>query len=324
MLFPIGDTPNPVGFRPWVTWAIVLSNVLVYLLASLPMSMVLPDAGDPRLAGYVQMLADSGLGLREVQEAIRHVTLYDLFVYEHGYRPADPAFSDLFGSLFLHAGFAHLAGNMLFLWIYGDNVEQRIGRGLFAVVYLLTGAAATLAFALFWPGSELPLVGASGAISGVLGLYFILFPRNFVRLFVALFPFVMDTFLVPARWVLAGFVVIDNLLPVLLGARSGVAYGAHLGGFVTGASIALVGQRLGWGSRDPGERDLRSRLATSPRGQQARLHLELGLERLRQGQPTAAYQHLMTVFDYDPDPETAALAHQALEAVTLRGRRWPG
>jgi hypothetical protein len=106
---------------------------------------------------------------------------------------------------------------------------------------------ATLAFALFAGSSMTPMVGASGAISGVLGLYFIFFPRNKVKVFVFLFPFILDVFLLPARLVLGFFLIVDNLLPVFLsGPDSTVAHGAHIGGFIAGLALAWVGERLGW------------------------------------------------------------------------------
>ena len=104
--------------------------------------------------------------------------------------------------MFLHAGFLHLFGNMLFLWIYGDNVEHRLGHVPYLFWYLATGVAATLFHMLGASGSQIPLVGASGAISGMLGFYFVWFPRNQVRLLWLLPPFVMQVFEVPARLVL--------------------------------------------------------------------------------------------------------------------------
>ena len=92
----------------------------------------------------------------------------------------------------------------------------------------------------------MPMVGASGAISGVLGLYFLLFPRNKVKVFVALFPFFMNVVLLPARLVLGIYILFDNLLPFLVGAQSGVAYGAHIGGFVAGLALAWVGEQVAW------------------------------------------------------------------------------
>jgi len=177
---------------------------------------------------------------------LENLSAYDLFVFEHGYKPGAPELADLFSSMFLHGGFLHLAGNMLFLWIYGDNVEHRLGRLGYLVTYLGSGAAATLAFSLFSGPSLVPLVGASGAISGVLGLYFLFFPRNRVKVFVFLFPLLFNVFLVPARWVLGFYVLVDNLLPFVAGAESGVAYGAHLGGFVAGLAVAFGVERVGW------------------------------------------------------------------------------
>jgi membrane associated rhomboid family serine protease len=142
--------------------------------------------------------------------------------------------------MFLHGGWMHLVGNILFLWIFGDNVEQRLGRIRYLLGYLAAGAAATLFFALFVPDSQIPLVGASGAISGVLGCYFLWFPRNQVKTFVFLFPLLMNTFYLPARLVLGFYLVLDNLIPFLIngGRASGVAHGAHIGGFLFGLALA--------------------------------------------------------------------------------------
>ena len=128
---------------------------------------------------------------------------------------------DLFTSMFMHAGFMHLLGNMVFLWVYGDNVEHRLGRVGFLFSYLLTGIAATLAFAGVAGNSGTPLVGASGAISGVLGLYFLLFPGNRVRVLVFLGWFI-TTIMLPARIVLGIYVVIDNILPLVVQSESNV------------------------------------------------------------------------------------------------------
>ncbi|MFQ5990145.1 MAG: rhomboid family intramembrane serine protease, partial [Candidatus Methylomirabilales bacterium] len=139
-----------------------------------------------------------------------------------------------------HAGFMHLFGNMLFLWIYGDNVEHRLGRVPFLCWYLATGVAATLFHTLFDLDSPLPLVGASGAISGVLGFYFIWFPRNTVRLLIFFFYFI-NVITVPARFVLGFYLLVDNLLPFLVTRGmegGGVAHGAHIGGFLGGLAVA--------------------------------------------------------------------------------------
>lgn len=245
MLFPIGDTPNP-RFTPWVNWALIALNVLVFLAFTLPLSQQPADPTDPLLLQYVSVLREAYPSLSAADLA-QGLTAYDSFVFEHGYKPGAPSLSDLFSAMFLHAGLGHLLGNMLFLWIYGDNVEHRLGHLRYLLVYLLSGVAATLGFALLAGGSMTPLVGASGAISGALGLYFVFFPRNRVKVFVFLFPFIMRVFLVPARLVLGVYLLWDNVLPLLISGSSGggVAYGAHIGGFVAGVLIALGVERFG-------------------------------------------------------------------------------
>ena len=242
MFLPLSDSPNPPG-RPYVTYVLIAANLLVYLLVSFPLSSQAPDPQDPVLGAYVAYLRDALPSDVAVYRALRQASAYDLFIFAHGYKPGDPSVADLFASLFLHGGLMHLLGNMLFLWIYGDNVEYRLGRAGYLFWYLATGAAATLFFALFAGSSMTPLVGASGAISGVLGFYFVWFPRNRVRVFVMLFPFFMDVVSIPARIVLGAYLLIDNLFPFLLdagGAGGGVAYGAHIGGFLTGMLMAVA------------------------------------------------------------------------------------
>jgi len=243
VFFPIGDTPNP-SFIPWVTWALIALNVLVFVGVTVPLTGQPADPGDPLLQQYLALLLERNPGLT-AEGLAADFSAYDLFVYRHGYKPGAPSLRDLFSAMFLHAGLAHLLGNMLFLWIYGDNVEHRLGRLRYLLSYLLTGAAATLGFALLAGDSMTPLVGASGAISGVLGLYFVFFPRNRVKVFVFLFPFIMRVLLFPARLVLGVYLVLDNLLPLALGSGGSVAYGAHIGGFLAGLAIGVGADRLG-------------------------------------------------------------------------------
>ena len=244
MFLPLGDEPNPRGV-PWVTYGLIAANTAVYLFVSLPLSAVQPDMGDPALARYIGVLLEQFGGRLSAAELLGQVSAYDLVVFTHGFRPAEPAVAALFTSMFLHAGFMHLAGNMLFLWIYGDNVEHRMGPFRYLLAYLATGVAATLFHTLFDAGSELPLVGASGAISGVLGFYFIWFPRNRVRLWIVLFPFFMQVVRWPARMVLGVYLFIDNVMPFLIAQGmegGGVAYGAHIGGFPGRSGLGLVGR----------------------------------------------------------------------------------
>lgn len=254
MFLPIGDTPNPRGV-PYVNYLLIGVNVAVFFFISLPLMLQRPDPNDPLLIEYLRVVAEQGRF--SARDILQQVSAYDLYVFRHGFRPAAPSLATLFTAMFLHGGWMHLAGNMLFLWIYGDNVEHRLGRPRYLLAYLGTGIAATLFFTLFVPGSPVPLVGASGAISGVLGFYYLWFPRNQVKTFVFLFPFIMNTFLIPARLVLGIYLLLDNLVPFLIngGSGAGVAHGAHIGGFVAGLALA-------WGS------DRRAALRAERLGQQ--------------------------------------------------------
>ena len=242
MLLPIGDEPNPRG-TPWVNYALIAVNIGVFVVVTLPLMMRGADPDDPLTRAFLRALIEANPEADPAAIAyhfLRGRTAYDMFLLHWGYRPADPSVLALFSSMFLHGGWAHLLGNMLFLWIYGDNVEHAMGRLAYLGAYLLTGVLAAVGYGLLVSGADgnTPMVGASGAISGVLGFYFIWFPRNRVRLL--FFPFFFFVWKLPARLVIGFFVVIDNLLPVLLSQQSGVAYGAHLGGFVAGVAGALL------------------------------------------------------------------------------------
>jgi membrane associated rhomboid family serine protease len=245
MLLPIGDSPNPRR-TPYINYLLLVSNIGIFLFISVPLTLSRPDLSDPLLLDYLQALG--ARGAIPAAAILEHVSAYDLFVFQYGFRPAEFSIQTLFTSMFLHGSWLHLAGNMLFLWIFGDNVEARLGRIGYLLTYLGTGVAATLFFTLFVLDSPVPLIGASGAISGVLGCYFVWFPRNQVKTFIFLFPFIMTTLLVPARLVLGFYLLVDNILPFLLtpGAAGGVAHGAHIGGFVGGLMVA---RGLGAGRR---------------------------------------------------------------------------
>jgi membrane associated rhomboid family serine protease len=246
MILPIGDQPNPKGI-PYVNYALIAVNVGVFLFVSLPLVWRSPDPTAPETLEYLRALlrahphADPEMVAAHL---LRQVSAYDVFLHSWGYRPADPALITLLSSMFLHGGWLHLLGNMLFLWIYGDNVEHRLGRTVYLATYLATGLLAALGYGLVAPATagNIPMVGASGAISGILGFYFIWFPHNKVRLLVLLFPFFVFTWKVGARWVLGFYLIAENLLPFLLASSEGggVAYGAHLGGFLAGLVGALL------------------------------------------------------------------------------------
>jgi membrane associated rhomboid family serine protease len=242
MFLPLSDAPNPQG-APVVTWTLIALNVVAYLFINVPFGAQPADVNDPAYGEYLRFLSQIVQSEREFDFARQQISAYDLFVFKYGYRPAQSSILDLFFAMFLHGGLLHLVGNMLFLWIYGDNVEHRLGRVWFVVWYLLTGVAATLFHAMFFPSSQVPLIGASGAISGVLGFYFIWFPKNMVRMLILIPPFFVHTIEIAARIVLAIYLFLDNIVPFLFAGAGGVAHGAHIGGFVAGALAALVMNR---------------------------------------------------------------------------------
>jgi membrane associated rhomboid family serine protease len=177
------------------------------------------------------------------------------FVEEHGVVPAELSAAlaagdwvsgpvlDVFTSMFLHAGWLHLLGNMLYLWIFGNNVEDLMGRPVYLAFYLLGGVAAVAAQVVIDPASEIPMIGASGAISATLGAYLVLYPGARIQSLVFLGFFYQLT-AVPAVIVLGFWFVlqvIDGLgsLGAATGVEGGVAFFAHIGGFVMGAVLAL-------------------------------------------------------------------------------------
>ena len=177
-------------------------------------------------------------------------------LFRYGLVPADFSPVTLVTSMFLHGGFLHFGGNMLYLWIFGDNVEDRMGHGRFLVFYLLCGAAAAFAQMLMQPDSPVPMVGASGAIAGVMGAYFVLYPRSKIVTLLPIFFFIQLVEL-PALfflgiWFLMQFVSGLGSIAVTAGqATGGTAFWAHVAGFAAGvAGVALFRrperQRVEW------------------------------------------------------------------------------
>jgi len=238
MFLPIGDEPNP-HHLPVMTIAIIAVNVAVFLLLTLPLSTRAADPTDPLLMEYLRALLPSLPHGMPLEQLAGQVSAYDLVVFRWGYRSGDPSVVTLITAMFLHGGFMHLFGNMLYLWIYGNNVEHRLGAPAYLFWYLAAGIAATLFHALFNTGSQIPLVGASGAISGVLGFYLVWFPRHVVKIWMFLIPFYIGVVRINATIVLVMYLVLDNLLPMLMsGGQGGIAHGAHIGGFIAGMGVA--------------------------------------------------------------------------------------
>jgi membrane associated rhomboid family serine protease len=173
----------------------------------------------------------------------------DAFTLYFGLVPAAFSWVTVFTSMFLHGGILHVAGNMLYLWIFGDNVEDRMGHGRFLVFYLLCGVAAALAQTITAPDSVVPMVGASGAIAGVMGAYFVLYPKSRIVTLIPLF-FFFQVIEVPAIlflgiWFLMQFVngVGSIVTTAGGGPAGGVAFWAHVAGFVAGISGVIVFRR---------------------------------------------------------------------------------
>ncbi len=239
-MIPLRDD-NPVDRTPLVTYALVLANVAAFCW-QIGLPGVL-HADDLLVAASRHLQASVLRGGAIPYEILR---LHDVYP-----RDIVPPPLTILTSMFLHGGPLHLAFNMLFLWIFGNNVEDALGRVRFLVFYALCGIAAALAQVAFshTPEAQMaPMVGASGAIAGVLAAYMVLFPRARVLTLVVIFIFIR-VFPLPAGWFI-GIWFAGQLLSVLLGASTGVAFFAHIGGFVAGfVLIRLVGRRAGWRAR---------------------------------------------------------------------------
>ena len=173
----------------------------------------------------------------------------DEFILYYGLVPAAFSWVAVLTSMFLHGGLLHFGGNMLYLWIFGDNVEDRMGHGRLLVFYLLWGAAAAPAQTIMIPDSVIPMVGASGAIAGVMGAYFVLYPKSRIVTLVPIFIFI-QIFEVPAIfflgiWFLMQFLSGVGSVATATGSEpgGGVAFWAHVAGFVAGVSGVVVFRR---------------------------------------------------------------------------------
>ena len=211
-MLPIGDDQVEGGPSRMVTMGLIAANVLAFLLE-------LGQHSEGALQSFIQAWGVVPKEYSTLTDLAPHIPL--------------PFWSTLFTSMFLHGGWAHLGGNMLFLWIFGDNLEKVMGHVRFLIFYLVCGVAAGFAHIAFNASSMVPTVGASGAISGVLGGYMLLFPKNRVRVLVRGGVTMVPAFVMLGLWivtqVVSSFGAIANT-----GETSGVAFMAHVGGFVAG------------------------------------------------------------------------------------------
>ena len=227
-MIPLRDD-QPSSQRPLITWALIAVNVALFLY-----ELMLGERLEPFLmhAAFVPARLFGGGGL-------------------HG---GDLQVDNALLSMFLHGGWAHIGGNMLFLWIFGDNVEDRLGHVRFAIFYLLCGFIASYAHAFANPHSGMPAVGASGAIAGVLGAYLFLYPRARVLTAVVL-GFYVSTVAIPVIFYLPIWFLLQLISGVAAIGRTsaetqagGVAFWAHIGGFIAGPIVLLL---LGGRRRPP-------------------------------------------------------------------------
>ena len=239
-MLPIRDeNPKPSGYRPIVTYFLIAVNVIVFFW-------------EVAVTGQFFEFTN-----RRAEELI----------HQYGTIPAqiiggliDKDYSviqPLFSSMFLHAGIMHVGGNMLFLYIFGDNIELKFGRTKFFLLYLFWGLVADFAHIMSDPSSQIPALGASGAISGILGAYLILFPRAKIMTFIFM-GFFARMIRISAMWYLPFWFLFQNVLPALIGSSgSGVAFLAHIGGFLIGLLSGYIykkthraefmyGSRYGW------------------------------------------------------------------------------
>lgn len=213
-MIPISDQ-NPTRNTPYVTYALIALNVFAYLLER----VLIGQHGDAYVTG--------GYGLVPTRIS------------------ADPGgeLFTVFTSMFMHGGYMHLAGNLLFLWIFGDNVEDAIGRVRYVGFYLACGVCAAAAQVLTNPASPAPMVGASGAIAGVLGAYLVLYPRAPVTVFMGFLLIALPAWAVIGFWFLLQ--LSGGLSALGLDAPGGIAFFAHIGGFlagVLGIRLAMLGR----------------------------------------------------------------------------------
>jgi len=213
-MIPISDE-NPVRRTPFVTWTIIAACVLVYLWEV---------SQGPRMDAVFGTYGFTPSALMSPPLSPGDETGWSALI-------------NIFTSMFVHGGWLHLAGNMLYLWIFGNNIEDAMGHARFILFYLLSGVAAALTMAFMDPTSTLPMVGASGAISGVLGAYMLLYPRAKVTVIVPLF-IIFYPFRLSAVWVVGAWFAMQLFSAAYSDPGSpGVAWWAHVGGFAAGLAL---------------------------------------------------------------------------------------
>ncbi|MEE8176147.1 MAG: rhomboid family intramembrane serine protease [Gemmatimonadota bacterium] len=224
-MFPLRDE-NPTELIPFITVAIILANVAVWLTVE--------NAGLGR--PFLDALCNYGSIPGELTGALSPGQALPLGSYDCVAGGA--TWSTVLTSMFLHGSWGHLIGNMWFLWVFGNNVEDSMGHSRFVVFYLLTGVVAAAAHVMTAPASGIPTVGASGAISGVMGAYMVLYPR--VRVLTLVFFYLVY---LPAWLMLGYWFLIQFLSGTVADGGAGVAFWAHVGGFFAGVLLVKAFER---------------------------------------------------------------------------------
>jgi membrane associated rhomboid family serine protease len=259
VVLPVHDV-NPTRRTPWVTRLLLLTNVVVFLLSPIAYTPLLGEAPPRLLCTQIAFLDEYAAKPAEVvrNDPVDEVATGAVATDAQGragcVTQSPPPYEksvvlSVLTAMFLHGGWLHLLGNLLFLFVFGNNVEDRLGRLRFLAFYLACGYAATYGYSLFFAGSAQPLVGASGAIAGVLGAYLVLFPRARVWSLLTFFFFLPIR--LPAWFVLGSWFLLQYLYArgAGLAADTQTAYLAHVVGFVVG--VALVWKLRGTGSPRP-------------------------------------------------------------------------
>ncbi|MBA4447847.1 MAG: rhomboid family intramembrane serine protease, partial [Nitrosopumilaceae archaeon] len=225
------ENPHPPGFKPKITIGLIILNVVIFFYEVLITGQFWEFSNQRAAFMFFEWGAVPSC-----------ITGFSSMI-QPGISCPDTSYFSLFSSMFMHGGLMHLGGNMLFLWIFGDNIELKFGKAKFLLIYLAWGVGAGLAHIVIDPTSSIPAVGASGAISGVLGAYLAMFPRVRITTFLML-GFFWRMMHIQARWFLPFWLVFQNLLPFFIGgfgvAGGGVAYMAHIGGFAIGFATGYL------------------------------------------------------------------------------------
>jgi len=227
MLLPIGDDNRNRRIIPFLTWGLAIVNCVVWYFQI--------TLGEAFTSGFAAVPLEITRGIDLVNPRILEISGKKVSIF-HAPGPT-PIFLTLITSMFLHGSLMHLFGNMLYLIIFGDQIEEYLGRGRFLLFYLICGITAGAGQIISQPSSIVPLVGASGAIAGVLAAYLMKFPRNKVRVLALIWVVKLPAIVVLGGWIVLQLIAQRNLGP---SQSSGVAYMAHISGFIAGLVLLPV------------------------------------------------------------------------------------